>query len=205
MRDLIEKIANRNERILLAINGLPLCGKSTLADGIASVIGGARITTSAALRALNNPMVTYQVDNAILVEDTIVYHALTEELKTKNDSFVIIDGCFRREGQTRSIIGKAYDLGFKIIAMDVWVSYPTIRERFVNRRRADDTLQKVTNRIREYQENQSRISWALTELTRYQLPINGDNQKEVVLQDALQNLGVCLQDHFDPICVFSRR
>lgn len=208
MRDLIEKIANRNERILLAINGLPLCGKSTLADGISGTIGGERITTSTALRALNNPTVNYKIDNGILVEDEIVVGAVTLQLRRSKENLVIIDGCFRRAGQTRSIVGMAhfYEITH-IVAMEVEVSYPTIRHRLNlnGRNRNDDTLQKVANRIREYKGNQTGVRLALRDLTRFQVSINGDQNKEGVLQEALRKFEGCLEDILEPTCPFKGR
>lgn len=205
MQDLIKRIAERGERILLAINGLPLCGKTTVADGIASVVGGERITTSDALRKLNNPTVNYKVDNGILVEDSIVFEAIAKELATKTNPLVIVDGCFRREGQTRSIIGIAHDIGFvRIIAMEVEVSYPTIRKRFNERRRVDDTMSKIAHRIGEYKENKDGVTWALHRLARFQVSVDGNLSKDGVLNEALHVFGRCLGDILEPECVFKK-
>ncbi len=206
MRELIERIAERGERILLAINGLPLCGKSTVADGIASVIGGNRITTSTALRALNNPQINYQIDNGILVQDNIVCDAINRELTVKNDKLVIIDGCFRTGGQTRAIIARAHDLGFAlIVAVELNVTYPAIRERFTTRGRKDDTLQKVTNRIRDYEHHAPHTIFALRDLTRYLITVNGEQERGEVLRDTLDSLNSCLEDYIEPACPFKGR
>ncbi len=206
MKELTKQIADRGDRILIAVNGLPLCGKTTVADGIASTIDADRITTSSALRELKNPKVDYQIDNGILVADEVVIDAIQRQLSEAECSVVIIDGCFRTENQTRAIIANAHDSGFTlVVAIEVNVTYPTIRERFAKRGRKDDTLQKVAGRIRDYQKHALRTILALRDLTRYQYTINGDTQKESVLREALQNLETAIQDHLDPYCVFAGR
>lgn len=168
-------------------------------------MGGERITTSTALRALNNPTVNYKIDNGILVEDEIVVGAVTLQLRRSKENLVIIDGCFRRAGQTRSIVGMAHFYEFAhVVAVEVEVSYPTIRDRLNGRNRNDDTLQKVANRIREYKGNQTGVRLALRDLTRHQISINGNASKDDVLKEALQVFGGCLEDILEPECVFKK-
>ncbi len=206
MNELLDRIATKGVKVLVAVNGLPLCGKTTVADGIATKVNGARITTSSALRGLNNPKVNYQIDNGILVEDKVVIKAIEQSLRQIDRSTVIIDGCFRTENQTRAIIANAHDSGFTlVVAIEVNVTYPTIRERFGKRGRKDDTLQKVVGRIRDYEHHAPRTVFALRDLTRYQIMVNGDQPQESVLRDALDKLEIAIQDHLDPYCVFSGR